>query len=180
MQDPCLDWKRLCLNLCRIYDSLLFRDKSLGKLETWHWDFGNGISSDQQKPATQYFTIAGNQYGFMSRLAVMDTAGCTDTAYQLIKVEDNCYIAVPTAFTPNNDGLNDYLYPLNAFKVTGLHFRVYDRKGQVVFESRDWSRKWDGRLHGTEQTTGVYIWTLEYTDVNGRKVYLKGTTTLIR
>lgn len=166
--------------LCRIYDSLLFRDKSLGKLETWHWDFGNGISSDQQKPATQYFTIAGNQYGFMSRLAVMDTAGCTDTAYQLIKVEDNCYIAVPTAFTPNNDGLNDYLYPLNAFKVTGLHFRVYDRKGQVVFESRDWSRKWDGRLGGVEQTTGVYIWTLEYTDVSGRKVYLKGTTTLIR
>lgn len=166
--------------LCRTYDSLLFREKSLGKLKAWHWDFGNGISSDQQKPATQYFTIAGNQYAYMSRLAVMDTAGCTDTAYQLIKVEDNCYIAVPTAFTPNNDGLNDYLYPLNAFKVTGLHFRVYDRRGQVVFESRDWSRKWDGRLHGTEQTTGVYIWTLEYTDVNGRKVYLKGTTTLIR
>ena len=56
----------------------------------------------------------------MSRLAVADTAGCTDTAYQLIQVEDNCYIAVPTGFTPNNDGRNDYLYPLNAFKVTDL------------------------------------------------------------
>lgn len=166
--------------LCRSYDSLLFRDKSQGVIKTWHWDFGNGILSDEQKPATQYFSISGNQSMYMARLAVSDTAGCTDTAYQVLKVEDNCYIAVPTAFTPNNDGRNDYLYPLNAFKVTGLHFRVYDRKGQVVFESRDWSRKWDGRLGGVEQTTGVYIWTLEYTDVSGRKVYLKGTTTLIR
>lgn len=166
--------------LCRVYDSLLFREKSLGKIKNWHWDFGNGIVSDEQKPATQYYTIAGNQSTYMARLAVTDTAGCTDTAYQVLQVEDNCYIAVPTAFTPNNDGRNDYLYPLNAFKVNDLHFRVYDRKGQVVFESRDWSRKWDGRLGGVEQTTGVYVWTLEYTELSGRKVYLKGTTTLIR
>lgn len=166
--------------LCRSYDSLLFREKSLGILKAWHWDFGNGISADEQKTAIQFFTITGSQNAYMSRLAVTDTAGCTDTAYQLIKVEDNCYIAVPTAFTPNNDGLNDYLYPLNAFKVTDLHFRVYDRKGQVVFESRDGSRKWDGRLGGTEQTTGVYIWTLAYTEVSGRKVYRKGTTVLLR
>lgn len=166
--------------LCRSYDSLLFRDKSQGVIKTWHWDFGNGSLSDEHKPATQYFSIAGNQTMYMARLAVTDTAGCTDTAYQVLQVEDNCYIAVPTAFTPNNDGRNDYLYPLNAFKVTGLHFRVFDRRGQVVFESRDWSRKWDGRLGGVQQTTGVYIWTLEYTEVSGRKVYVKGTTTLIR
>lgn len=166
--------------LCRVYDSLLFKERSQGHLKTWHWDFGNGISSTEQKPATQYYNIAGNQFMYMSRLAVADTAGCTDTAYQLIQVEDNCYIAVPTGFTPNNDGRNDYLYPLNAFKVTDLHFRVFDRRGQVVFESRDWSRKWDGRVGGAEQTTGVYVWTLEYTEVNGKKVFLKGTTTLIR
>lgn len=166
--------------LCRAYDSLMFKDKSLGKIKTWHWDFGNGGSSDIQKPGTQYFNIAGNLSVYMARLVVTDTAGCADTAYRQLQVEDNCYIAVPTGFTPNNDGRNDFLYPLNAFKVTDLHFRVFDRKGQIVFESRDWSRKWDGRLGGVEQTTGVYVWTLEYTEVNGRKVFLKGTTTLIR
>jgi len=166
--------------LCRVYDSLLFKERSLGHLKTWHWDFGNGISSTEQKPATQYYNIAGNQFMYMSRLAVADTAGCTDTAYQMIQVEDNCYIAVPSGFTPNNDGKNDFLYPLNAFKVTDLHFRVFDRRGQLVFQSRDWSRKWDGRVGGLEQTTGVYVWTLEYTEVNGKKVFLKGTTTLIR
>ncbi len=166
--------------LCRSYDSLLFKENSLGKIRTWHWDFGNGTSSDEQKPGIQYFTIAGNQSTYVSRLIVTDTADCADTSYRQIQVEDNCYIAVPTAFTPNNDGRNDFLYPLNAFKVTDLHFRVFDRKGQIVFVSHDWSRKWDGRLGGVEQTTGVYIWTLEYTDVSGRKVFLKGTTTLIR
>ena len=166
--------------LCRTYDSLLFKERSLGAIKTWHWDFGNGFSSDQQKPLTQYYSIPVNQTVFMARLAVTDTAGCTDTAYRSIRVEDNCYIAVPSGFTPNNDGKNDYLYPLNAFKVTDLHFRVFDRRGQGVFESRDWSRKWDGRTGGVEQTTGLYVWTLEYTDVSGRKVFLKGTTTLIR
>ncbi len=167
-------------HLCRSYDSLLFREKSRGKIESWYWEFGNGIISTDPGPGIQYFTIPANQDSYMARLAVTDTAGCSDTAYQLIRVEDNCYIAVPSAFTPNNDGKNDYLYPLNAFKVTGLVFRVYNRNGRQVFESHDWTRKWDGRVGGVLQTTGVYVWMLDYTDVSGKRVSLKGTTVLIR
>jgi gliding motility-associated-like protein len=103
-----------------------------------------------------------------------------DTAYHIINVAENCYIAVPSAFTPNNDGKNDYLYPLNAYKATGLVFRVYNRTGRIVFETRDWTRKWDGRINGAEQQTGVYIWTLDYNDAGGRRVSLRGTTALIR
>jgi gliding motility-associated-like protein len=113
-------------------------------------------------------------------LAVRDTAGCTDTIYRTLKVADNCYIAVPTAFTPNNDGLNDYLYPLNAYKATNLLFRVYSRSGKVVFTTNDWTRKWDGKIGDVEQPTGVYIWMLDYNDANGKRVSLKGTTALIR
>jgi gliding motility-associated-like protein len=98
----------------------------------------------------------------------------------LLKVLDNCYIAVPTAFTPNNDGLNDYLYPLNAYKATNLSFKVFTRNGQLVFESRDWSGKWDGTVNGTKQASGVYVWTLDYIDPSGKKIALKGTSVLIR
>ena len=93
---------------------------------------------------------------------------------------NSCYIAVPSAFTPNNDGLNDFLYPLNAYKATDLQFRVYDRWGRTVFETRDWTRKWDGTINGVPQPTGVYVWILQYTDEKKQRIFLKGTAALIR
>jgi hypothetical protein len=53
--------------------------------------------------------------------------------------------------------------------------------GQIVFETKDWTRKWDGRVNGLPQQTGVYAWILTYTDHDtGKKVFMKGTTLLIR
>jgi gliding motility-associated-like protein len=95
-------------------------------------------------------------------------------------VVNNCYIAVPSAFTPNHDGLNDYLYPLNAYKATNLNFIVYDRLGRILFETKDWTKKWDGTVAGMTQPAGTYVWILNYTDENNIKVSLKGTTVLIR
>jgi gliding motility-associated-like protein len=97
-----------------------------------------------------------------------------------MNVAGNCYIAVPSAFTPNGDGRNDFLAPLNAYKATDLLFRVYNRQGQMVFETRDWNRKWDGTIGSTKQAAGVYVWILEYTDPSKKRMSLKGTTALIR
>ena len=97
-----------------------------------------------------------------------------------MKVVDNCYIAVPTAFTPNGDGVNDYLYPMNAYKATQLLFRVFNRNGQLVFETRDWTKKWDGTFRGNPQTSNVYVWELSYTDATGKRIFLKGPALLIR
>jgi gliding motility-associated-like protein len=166
--------------LCRSYDSASFKDISSGKIIKWNWNFDNGQTDTTAIPPVQYYLINGNENSYRIRLAVADTAGCTDTAYHFIKVEDNCYIAVPTAFTPNGDGLNDYLYPLNAYKATNLLFRVYSRNGQLVFETRDWARKWDGTVRGIQQASGVYVWMLEYNDASNKKISLKGTTALIR
>jgi gliding motility-associated-like protein len=166
--------------LCRPYDSLTFLDRSTGAIRNYNWNFGNGQTSTSANPPTQFYTIPNGQHTYVARLAVMDTAGCTDTAYHFIEVVDNCYIAVPTGFTPNNDGRNDFLYPLNAYKASNLHFRIYNRNGQLVFETTDWSRKWDGRIGGMEQPTGVYIWMLDYNDPSGKRISLKGTSALIR
>jgi len=164
---------------CRPYDSASFKNISTGIITKWNWNFGNGQTDTTNNPPTQYFSIPANEDDYVVRLAIADTSGCTDTAYHFIKVVANCYIAVPTAFTPNGDGLNDYLYPLNAYKATNLVFRVYNRSGQLIFETRDWSKKWDGTLHGIPQASGVYVWTLEYNDASN-KISLKGTTALIR
>ncbi len=166
--------------LCRSYDSASFSDKSMGVIKNWYWDFGNGQTSTVSNPSVQQYSIPVNQTSFITKLVVEDTAGCADSVYHIIVVTENCYIAVPSAFTPNNDGKNDFLYPLNAYKATNLVFRVYNRIGQQVFETRDWTRKWDGRIGGVEQPTGVYVWMLDYNDAAGKRVSLKGTTVLIR
>ncbi len=88
---------------------------------------------------------------------------------------------MPSAFTPNGDGMNDYLYPLNAYKALDLSFSVFNRFGQRIFFTRDWTNKWDGSFKGQGADPGTYVWMLTYihSDTN-LKVEQKGTVILIR
>ena len=162
-------------------DTVLFADKSTGPVVAWQWNFGNGFTSTLKNPPPQYFSSAAALSSIPVKLVVYHANGCADSVTNRIQVPNNCYIAVPSGFTPNGDGLNDYLYPLNAWKAKELHFRVYNRYGQLIWETRDWTRKWDGRMNGKPLETGTYVWMLEYVDGDsGKKVSQKGTTVLIR
>jgi gliding motility-associated-like protein len=122
-------------------DSAIFRDQSGGRVTAWSWDFGNGDGSTDQLPRPQFYPIDLTDRQYPVRLIVFNSAGCSDTLMQSLKVVANCRIDIPSAFTPNGDGLNDYLYPLNAYKASDLLFRVYNRYGQMVFETRDWKAR---------------------------------------
>ena len=162
-------------------DTLHFTDMSSSSSSFWKWDFGNGVTSRQQIPGPQSYPVNLRRTNFLTSLIVGNNLGCTDTTYKYITVLASCYIAVPSAFTPNGDGLNDYLYPLNAFNADNIIFRVFNRYGQIIFESRNWTKKWDGRVNSVMQPSGVYIWTFSYTDhATGQAVFLKGTSVLIR
>ncbi len=114
-------------------------------------------------------------------MIVQNNRNCADTIMKQMRVLNNCYIAVPTAFTPNGDALNEYLYPTNAFKAADLEFRVYNRLGQVVFETKDNTRKWDGTYKGLLQPSGTYVWTLTYRHIDTNERFSsKGTSVLIR
>jgi gliding motility-associated-like protein len=158
-----------------------FRDNSTGNIVNWRWDFGNGITSTSSTPSPQSYMVPTVTRDVFPRLIVQNNLGCFDTSIQKIVVPNSCYIAVPNAFTPNNDGLNDYLYPLNAYKATDLLFRVYNRFGQMIFETRDWTKRWDGRFKGQKADPGTYVWILIYTNIDtGKKVQQKGTTILLK
>jgi gliding motility-associated-like protein len=157
-------------------------NNSLGStITSWSWDFGDGTSSDLQLPPDHLFPQTGVETKYPVTLVVGNSIGCKDTARQLIDVLRSCFIAVPGAFTPNGDGVNDYLYPLNAFKAVDLQFRVYNRQGQMVFETTDWTKKWDGTVGGHPEPAGTFAWVLSYIDGDtGKRIFQKGTSILIR
>ncbi len=164
-------------------DPAVFRDKSYNRVVAWQWTFGNGFTSTDQAPPPQFYDVNNDNSirDLPTRLIVTNDLGCSDTATGTIRVVGNCFIAVPTAFTPNDDGMNDYLYPTNAYKAKDLYFAVYNRNGNKIFETRDWTNKWDGTYKGNPQDPGTYVWFLQYTHIEtGEKYNLKGSTVLIR
>jgi gliding motility-associated-like protein len=168
-------------NLLCPKDQASFSDSSTGPITSYNWIFGDGTTSSLEYPPAKSYPDLPQDKNYTVQLIVSDGPGCYDTAAQIIQVIANCYIAVPSAFTPNGDGINDYLYPLNAYKAVNLEFRVYNRFGNVVFETSNWTVRWDGTLQGNPQPVGTYVWTLKYTNSDtGEKVSQKGTTVLMR
>ncbi len=169
------------INLLCPEDSAKFLDKSTGNVVSYQWDFSNGNYSSLKQPTPQKYLPPSYEKEFTIRQIVINDLGCADTAFQKLKLLRSCYIAVPTAFTPNGDGINDYLYPVNAFKARKLEFKVYNRAGQIVFFSNDWLQKWNGAFKGEPLDSGVYVWTLSYKHVDtGEQYFQKGSSMLIR
>lgn len=164
-------------------DKATFTDSSVGRIISWNWDFANGNTSSLQNPLPEAYppVTGGRSKMYTIQLIVENDLHCYDTAMHQMKVVNSCFITVPNAFTPNGDGKNDYLYPLNAWKATNLEFYIYNRYGQVVFRSTNWTNKWDGRFNGQLQSTGVFVWLLRYTLIDtGEKIFKRGTTVLLR
>jgi len=162
-------------------DAAIFKDSSVGTIVSRAWDFGNGNTSTAMNPPEQTYPASVTEKNYMVKLVVLNNYNCYDTAYYTVKVLNNCFIAVATAFSPNGDGLNDYLYPINAYKAKNLEFKVYNRFGQLLFQTTDFTNKWDGSYKGIKQATGTYVWTLEYINTDTQEhVIKKGTTVLIR
>ncbi len=162
-------------------DTASLQNNSIGNVTSWYWDFGDGTNSTDSAPIAHIYPSTLHDMNYLVKLIIGNEVGCHDTSVHQITRLQSCYINVPSAFTPNGDGINDYLFPLNAFKATNLQFKVYNRYGQEVFETKDWTKKWDGTINGKPQATGAYVWMLQYTDGDtGKSFFLKGTTLLIR
>jgi len=163
-------------------DSAVILNKTKGSIDSWSWSFGNAGASSVKDPPPVHFPLTGRETIYTVKLVASNTAfGCKDSVSHVIKVLNSCFIAVPTAFTPNGDGLNDFLYPINALKADNLEFKIFNRWGQLMFSTKDWQRKWDGRSNGVDQAAGGYVWYLSFTHHDtGKKVFMKGNTILIR
>lgn len=95
----------------------------------------------------------------------------------VIQYED---IYVPSAFSPDDNGRNDFFKPSYGAAYTMKDFTVFNRQGQVVFNTHERGKAWDGKVSGRSQPVGVYVWQFSGTDRSGKNVSRKGLVTLIR
>jgi len=157
-----------------------FTSLAQGQVTDYNWDFGDGTTSAQESP-THIYAGPYATTPYIVKYTVTDKFGCESIAQKTIRVYSSCYLAVPNAFTPNGDGKNDLLYPLNAIKADKLLFKVYNRWGQLIFETNNWKQGWNGTYKGIQQPGGVYVWFLSYVDRESKQPrQMKGTAALIR
>jgi gliding motility-associated-like protein len=91
-----------------------------------------------------------------------------------------CAVYVPSAFSPNGDGLNEVFRIRLQESVTDYRMAVYGRWGEVLFESNDPYASWDGKLHGVPIPAGNYVWMATYTDVRKQLIKQQGRLTIIK
>ncbi len=98
-----------------------------------------------------------------------------------VKVDwGTCELYMPSAFTPNNNGVNDVFRVKYIFVASRFIFTVYNRFGEPVFESNNINAGWDGTYKGVAQNAGAYVWTISFTDSKNARRFAKGTVLLIR
>jgi gliding motility-associated-like protein len=112
---------------------------------------------------------------------VTDINGCIAYDTVLVSVEANSKIIVPTAFSPDGNGVNDIFRISKTLNIERLiTFEVYDRWGILIFSTTDIKSGWDGTYNNSEQPIGSYTWLVKALDYDGGNVTRTGIVTLLR
>lgn len=150
-------------------DELYLANNSAGASD-YLWNFGNGIASKYKEPVIQY--DREGDYGIM--LIATDKEGCKDTAIRRYYYMPGLWM--PNAFTPDNNGQNDIFKPVTQrTTLEPYKLLIFNRWGQLVFESADPARGWDGKLNGKPCPAGNYSYLLQYREA---EIYSTGIITL--
>jgi gliding motility-associated-like protein len=113
-------------------------------------------------------------------ITLISAGGCKTVDSLLVEIVQQARIEVPNAFTPNADGLNDFLRPVSMGIAEIRHFRIFNRYGEVVYESRGEKPGWDGKFKGQVLPTQTLVWMVEGVGLDGSVITKKGTTVLIK
>jgi gliding motility-associated-like protein len=151
-----------------------FTNLSFGA-KSYYWEFGDGDTSRLTSPLHLY----ERSDTFSACMVAYNEFGCTDTVCTKVVTLIKPVVDVPSAFTPNGDGKNDKVF-VRGFGIAQMNFRIYNRVGQVVFESGSPSYGWDGKFKGALQPMDAYAYTLIVQFGDGTIVNKKGDITLIR
>ncbi len=150
----------------------------LGNGYTYTWTPATGLSDPNISNPTASPLVTTTYI-----VEVHDIYGCswqdTITIFVIDVICDEPFIYVPNAFTPNGDGKNDVIFVKSSVG-WDLQFMIYDKWGELVFETQDINQSWDGTYKGQKLTSEVYVYHLKLTCYNREVFIKKGNITLIR
>lgn len=139
------------------------------------WNFGDGSQSVDYSPTHSY-----KQSGsYTISLTTATVNGCLDSTANDICVFVAPTLFFPNAFTPNGDGINDEFYSRD-YAIDSYLLQIFDRWGEVVFETTRIEDKWDGTFNGEDALIGVYVYVATGIGITGKTYEFKGTLSLIR
>ena len=157
--------------------NIAFQDSSSNAV-TGTWYFGDGTAAELT-PGEEIPHLYDNAGLYTIGLTVVNEGECTDsTSFQLCILPPDP-VFVPDIFSPNDDGKNDTLY-VRGLLISRLEFRVYNRWGEVVFETNSPNKGWDGQLRGAPAPSGSYYYTLSASIGTATRVERVGEVVLVR
>lgn len=153
--------------------------RTIGADYSYQWnpakglDFTNSINPVFKNDVSMQYTIV-----------IRSPAGCTVTDTLLVSIQQSSGsksdLFVPKAWSPNGDGYNDKLFPLMVNIRELKFFRVFNRWGQIMFETNEPGKGWDGTFNGKPQASNVYTWTTEAIGLDNRYYKRTGSSILLR
>ena len=136
---------------------------------SYHWSDGSLTRNiNISRPGTYWLQVTDNNQCTGSDTLVVYPKKCITGFY------------VPTAFSPNRDGKNDSFKPIIGGIVRQYQFSIYNRWGQIIFSSTDFTKGWNGRVNNKEPENDMYIWTCQYQLEGMEKTFEKGSFVLIK
>lgn len=142
---------------------------------TYQWAPSIGLS--RTAVANPIFNHTAEQQYLIN---IITAAGCRVTDTLLVRIFAEKKIYVPDYFTPNNDGKNDKMMPLLVGISKLTNFRIWNRWGQLVYQTQKQGEGWDGIYQGVKQPMETYLWIAEGLDIEGKIINARGTFVLVR
>jgi gliding motility-associated-like protein len=160
--------------------TVTFTNASSANAASFLWHFGDGSTSMETSPVHSYPMGMAAEYAVC--LTAFSINGCPDSLCVPLPVLDLPAIFVPNAFTPDGDGRNDLFQVLGTgLSPEGFHLMVFDRWGELIFDTTDLGASWDGKRNGTAVKSDVYVWTVKaYSRFSIEPYEMKGHVTLLR
>jgi gliding motility-associated-like protein len=165
-EDPEVHFTTSPITPTMLNPTLDFNDASYPNIVGWEWLFDTLGNSNYENPS---FTFPGDSGTYYVTLIVEDGNTCKDTLTKKIFIRSEIALFLPNSFTPNGDGINDSFTP-KGFGISeqAYAFLIFNRWGELVFETNNVLEGWDGTFKDELLPSGVYAWRADFRDLNGK------------
>jgi gliding motility-associated-like protein len=175
---------------------LRYNDVSIGSISARTWIFGDDNSKDFS--STAYHVYLSDSLGlgipaiYQDSLIVIDNNGCSDTAIHTVWVQNEYWMYIPNAFSPDNDMLNDKLcIEYHSIREQSFLFKIFNAQGDLMYQSTNPvdmkcssnnNLGWNGKHFKTQKDlpSDTYVYEIYFQDFEGWKHTKYGTITLVR